>query len=68
MKSIKYIGLDVHKKTIAVAIAEDKRNGEVRFYGTIANNMTALKKVIRNKTSFYLLFSGLNQKSYDGLS
>ncbi len=47
MKAIKYIGLDVHKKTIAIAIAEDKRNGEVRFYGTIDNNMTALKKVIR---------------------
>ena len=47
MKHIKYIGMDVHKKTIAIAIAEDKRNGEVRFYGTIDNNMTALKKVIR---------------------
>ncbi len=51
MKTIKYIGLDVHKKTISIAIAEDKRNGEVRFYGTIDNNMTALKKVIRKLIS-----------------
>lgn len=47
MKAIKYIGLDVHKKTIAIAIAEGKRNGEVRYYGTIDNTMAALKKVIR---------------------
>lgn len=51
MKAIKYIGLDVHKKTISIAIAEEKRDGEVRFYGTIDNNMAALKKVIRKLIS-----------------
>lgn len=39
--------MDVHKNSISIAIAEDKRNGEVRFYGKITNNMDALKKVIR---------------------
>ncbi|MDZ7713012.1 MAG: IS110 family transposase [Rhodovibrio sp.] len=33
-----YVGLDMHKKTIAVAIAEFGRGGEVRSYGTIENN------------------------------
>ncbi len=47
MKSIKYIGLDVHKNSISIAIAEDNRNSEVRFYGKINNNMNALKKVMR---------------------
>ncbi len=28
-----YIGLDIHKATIAVAIAESGRRGEIRFMG-----------------------------------
>jgi hypothetical protein len=28
-----YVGLDVHKATIAIAIAEVGRNSEVRFFG-----------------------------------
>jgi transposase len=42
-KSITYVGLDVHKDTIAVALAEGDRRGEVREHGKIANTPAALK-------------------------
>ena len=42
-KSITYIGLDVHKDTIAVALAEAGLRGEVREYGKIPNTPAALK-------------------------
>ena len=38
---IKYVGLDTHKDTIAVAIA-DIAGGKPRYYGEIANTPTAL--------------------------
>jgi transposase len=34
---ITYVGLDVHKKTIVVAVAEGGIRGEIREYGRIAN-------------------------------
>ena len=40
---ITYIGLDVHKDTIAVALGEAGKRGEVREYGKIANTPAALK-------------------------
>jgi hypothetical protein len=43
-----YIGLDVHKETIAVAIAETGRTGEVRFYGEIANTPDAVANLLKS--------------------
>jgi len=42
-----FIGLDVHKESIAVAIAESGRFGEVRVYGTVGGEIEALEKVRR---------------------
>jgi transposase len=42
----KYVGLDVHKETIAVSVA-DANDGEVRYYGEIANTPDALSKLVR---------------------
>lgn len=47
----KYVGLDVHKETIVIGIAEDGREGEVRHYGTIANTIDAVDKFIRKQIS-----------------
>jgi transposase len=44
--SITYVGLDVHKDTIAVAAAEPGKRGEVRECGKIANTPVALRAVV----------------------
>ena len=41
-KSITYVGLDLHKDTIAVALAEADAHNDVREYGKIANTPAAL--------------------------
>jgi transposase len=46
-KPTRYLGLDVHADTIAVAVAEPGRRGEVRALGTIPNTADALGKVVR---------------------
>jgi len=51
MKSIKFIGLDVHKKYIEVAVADEGRDGEIRRYGAISNTYDAIDKVIRKLLS-----------------
>src|ERR1700722_20078147 len=43
---ITYVGLDVHKDTIAVALAEAGIRGDVREYGKIANTPAALKALV----------------------
>ena len=50
-KRIKNIGLDVHKNSISIGIANDGRDGEVRYYGKIDNDMSQLDKVIRKLVS-----------------
>ncbi len=44
---ITYVGLDVHKAGIVVAIADGGRRGEVREYGRIANTAAALGRLER---------------------
>src|SRR5882762_8876524 len=44
---ITYVGLDVHKESIVVAVAVGGLRGEVREYGRIANTPTALDRLLR---------------------
>ena len=45
MKKVRFLGLDVHAETIAVAVAE--RDGEVRSLGIIPNREESLGKLVR---------------------
>jgi hypothetical protein len=43
---ITYVGLDVHKDGIVVAVAEGGLRGEAREYGRIANTPAALRRLV----------------------
>jgi len=44
-EKVRFLGLDVHAETIAVAIAE--QGGEVRSLGTIANRAESIRKLVK---------------------
>ena len=41
-----YLGLDVHKDSITIAIAEPGSKGEIRLFGTITNDVDRLEKAL----------------------
>jgi transposase len=47
MQRTAYIGLDVHKASISVSVAEDGRDGPVRFIGEIPNTPADVEKLAR---------------------
>jgi transposase len=46
-----YVGLDVHKESIAVAYASEARDAEVVFWGRIGTRQSDIDKLIRTLTS-----------------
>ena len=46
MNDITYVGLDVHKATVCVAIAESGRGGELREVGVFENRPDVLRKMV----------------------
>jgi transposase len=42
-----FVGMDVHKETISVSVAEDGRNGPVRFLGVIPNQPDDIAKMAK---------------------
>jgi len=56
-----FVGLDTSKLKISVALAEDGRQGEVRFRGDIDNTPEAVRRLVHKLASRHgeLLFGGL---------
>ena len=42
----RFVGLDVHKDTTVIAVANEGREGEVRVYGTISSDLHAIERVL----------------------
>jgi transposase len=51
MKTVRsFVGMDVHKATISISIAEDGRRGPVRFLGVIPNTADDVAKMAKRLT------------------
>jgi transposase len=46
METATFLGLDVHKSTIAVGLAEGGRQGEIRYLSEVANRRDAVGKLV----------------------
>ncbi len=46
MQNSMFIGLDVHKATISVAVAQGERGGEIRQWGTIPHRLDHIRKLV----------------------
>ena len=42
-----FVGMDVHKESVDISLAEEGRDGEVRHYGGITGDLEALAKVVK---------------------
>jgi transposase len=79
MNTVKFIGMDVHKKMITIANADEGRQNQPRIYGSIANDLEALDKFCRKMVSTstqlhfvyeagpcgYGIYRHLTQKGFD---
>ena len=46
MDDITFVGLDVHKKSVSVALSEGRRGGEVRHYGVVGHSADEICQMV----------------------
>lgn len=46
MQDSTFIGLDVHKATVSVAVAQGERGSEVRHWGTVPHRPDHVRKLV----------------------
>jgi len=46
-KRITFVGLDVHKNSIDVALAQDGRSGDLIYYGTIGGQLADVERLVK---------------------
>ena len=51
MSQAVYVGLDIHKKTIAVAVADEGQRGEIRSHGIVPNTPEGVGKMLARLAS-----------------
>lgn len=51
MQDTIFVGLDVHKASIAIAVANAGRSGEIRSWGSIPNQAEAVRKLVKKLAS-----------------
>ncbi|RID89631.1 hypothetical protein D2N39_22195 [Gemmobacter lutimaris] len=50
MQDSAFIGLNVHKATISMALAQGERGGEVRHWGTVPNRPDHIRRLVERLT------------------
>lgn len=79
MNTVKFIGMDVHKNSITIAICDADRNIQPRIYGAINNDLDAIDRFCRKMVSTanqlhfvyeagpcgYGIYRHLTQKGFD---
>lgn len=48
MRTVRFVGLDVHKASIAIAVAEEYERGQATFVGEVPNDVPRLIKKLRS--------------------
>ena len=66
MESVRFVGMDVHKNSIQMAVLSDQRHGaEIEFERQVGSDPAAVKKVIRRVCQEHRIVAGYEAGGVD---